>query len=771
MELLIVESPSKAKTIEKYLGKNFKVISSFGHVRGLPSRKDVVLPNEDFKTIYEVDDRSKKHVNEIVKYAKKAEIIYLATDPDREGEAIAWHIQQILDEKGCNAVIKRVVFHEITKKAVLNAISKPRDIDINQVCAQRSRQNIDYLYGYTASPVLWRKLHGVKSAGRVQSVAVKLTCMREEEIEKFKSEEYWSIEGIFEADSDNKRLEFKANLTHLDGTKLEKFSLKNEKSAKDAKALLQNKNYKVEGIEKKEVRRRPYAPFTTSTLLQDAARKFGFSAKKTALIAQRLYEGTDLGGGESTGLITYMRTDSVTLSSDAIGSTRQFIENTYGKKFLPANSILYRTKTKNAQEAHEAIRPTDVNRKPQDVKQYLESDQFKVYDLIWKRTVACQMEAAVFDQVSIIIQDESALNKFRATGTTLKFSGYLEVYNVGQDEDKEEEKENRLPVLLKDQALNLLQILTNQHFTQPPPRYTEATLVKKMEELGIGRPSTYPSIISVIQDRDYVKLEKKRFFPQARGRVVNAFLNHFFAKYVEYDFTANLEDKLDHVSNGEMDYLEVLREFWQDFKLKADEVMEFKNSDILAELQKSLDTFAFGDKKDKKCPDCKDGELQIRMSKFGLFISCSNYPECNYRTSIDMMKEDDNEGEHPPFDGEKVLGKHPEFGNEVLLKKGPYGFYIQNEQNGKPKRSSVPKGKNIDVIDLEYALSLLSLPRVLGAHPTTGEDVIANRGRYGPYVGHRKTFVSLKDIDVMEVTFDEAIKMIEEKEAKKGKGN
>lgn len=763
-KLLIVESPSKAKTIEKYLGKDFKVISSFGHIRGLPSRKDAVLPNENFKAIYEVDPKSKKHVAEIIKWAKKAEEIYLATDPDREGEAISWHIQEILSKENCTSKIKRAVFHEITKRAVLDAVSNPRELDINLVDAQRGRQTLDYLYGYTASPVLWRKLPGSKSAGRVQSVAVKVICERESEIERFRKEEYWSINGIFEVDSSK----FNSNLTYLDGKKLEKFSITTEEDAKKAKEIIEDKLYNVESIEKREVRRRPHAPFTTSTLLQDAARKFGFSAKKTSLLAQRLYEGISLGGGEATGLITYMRTDSVTLSSDAIASARKFISQKYGNKFLPQQAVVYRTKTKNAQEAHEAIRPTDVTRTPEQVKQCLDPDQFKVYSIIWKRTVASQMEAAVFDQVSVVIKDEAGLNKFKSVGTTLKFSGYLEVYNVGQDEDKEEEKENRLPKLSEGQKLDLLEIITNQHFTQPPPRYTEASLVKKMEELGIGRPSTYPSIISVIQDREYVKLEKKRFFPESRGRVVDAFLNNFFTKYVAYDFTANLEDQLDHVSNGERNYLEVLSNFWEDFKSKADEVVEFKNSDILLELQKSLEYYVFGEEDaKKKCPSCKDGQLQLKMSRFGLFISCSNYPECNYRTNINKMRgeEDNTEDSKQPAEN-KVLGMHPEYDAEILLKFGPYGPYVEVTQDGKVKRSSIPKSKKVEEVEIDYAVSLLALPRVLGKHPKTGKDIIANRGRYGPYVGHQKTFVSLKDIDVLDVTLEEAMRMIEEKESK-----
>lgn len=771
-KLLIVESPSKAKTIEKYLGKDFKVISSFGHIRGLPSRKDAVLPEQNFKTVYEVDAKSKKHVSEIIKWAKKADFIYLATDPDREGEAISWHIQQILNESKCKADVKRVVFYEITKRAVNEAVKNPRDLNVDLVDAQRGRQALDYLIGYTISPVLWRKLPGSKSAGRVQSVAVKIICEREGEIEHFKPQEYWSINGIFKSKSDN----FIANLTHLDGKKLEKFSITNQKDAENAKNTISDKSYSVSSIEKREVRRRPHAPFTTSTLLQDAARKHGFSAKKTSVIAQRLYEGIELEGGESTGLITYMRTDSVTLSSDAIADTRKFIASNYGNKFLPSKPIVYRTKTKNAQEAHEAIRPTDVMRKPEHVKHCLDADQFKIYSLIWKRTVACQMEAAIFDQVSVVIADQDRLNKFRSTGTTLKFSGYLEVYKAGQDEDSEEEKENRLPKISEGELLKLLEIITNQHFTQPPPRYTEASLVKKMEELGIGRPSTYPSIISVIQDRGYVRLDKKRFFPESRGRVVDAFLNNFFAKYVAYDFTAQLEDQLDHVSNGEMDYLKVLENFWGDFKSKADEVIEFKNSDVLAELQKSLEFYVFGENADKKCPSCTDGVLQIKMSRFGLFISCSNYPDCNYRTNISTMKGD--EGEAEAEDGapkaakeNHSLGMHPEYGAEVMLKFGPYGPYVETTKEGKVRRSSIPKGKNVEQVELDYAVSLLSLPRVLGSHPRTGEDVIANRGRFGPYVGHQKTFASLKNIDVLEVTFEEAIKLIEEKESKGSKGS
>ena len=766
MKLLVVESPAKAKTIGKYLGKGFKVISSYGHIRGLPSKQGAVNPDFDFALEYQVDPKSTKHISEIVRSVKQSDEIYLATDPDREGEAISWHILEVLKEKKVakNLPIKRVVFNEITKKAIQAAIKNSRDLDMNLVHAQQARQALDYLVGFTLSPVLWRKLPGSRSAGRVQSVALRMVCDREAEIEKFKQREYWTIEGKFKTDKND---EFLSNLTYWNGEKLEKFSITSKKESDAILKAMPEGRYCVKEIKKKQIKRNPNAPFTTSTMLQEASRKFGFSAKRTAQIAQKLYEGIDI-GGEAVGLITYMRTDSVNVSEEAIGATKKLIQGSYGDKYLPAKQRIYKTKAKNAQEAHEAIRPTDVNRTPEKMRGILEESFYKLYSLIWKRMVASQMENAVFDSVAADIASKDGKTVFRANGSSMVFDGFYKVYREGVD-DNDEKEAGMLPELNKGDFLDLTSAEGHQHFTQPPPRYTEATLVKKMEELGIGRPSTYPSIISILQDREYVLMDKKRFIPEARGRIVSAFLANFFAKYVEYGFTADLENELDYISDGKQDWKKVLKEFWYPFKSKTDETLEFKNTDVIAEVEKSLLQSIFRnsegeyDEKLRKCPKCEDGQFGIKMGKFGSFIGCSNYPECNATRPLvfgnaDEVEIIDNKAEDSEFP--KELGEKE--GEKVTLRKGPYGLYVQLGEKGKSvKRAGLPKDADIDNLTIEYALKLLSLPRVVGVHPETNEEIKVGCGRFGPFIQYQGKYISIKGQDPVAIELEAALEVID----------
>jgi len=733
--VVVVESPAKAKTINKYLGKDYTVLASFGHVRDLPAKDGSVKPDEDFEMIYEVDDDAKKHLSLIAKAAKESDALYLATDPDREGEAISWHVLEALKNSRAvhkNLQVYRVTFDEITKKAVLEAFAHPRDIDMNLVNAQQARRALDYLVGFTLSPVLWRKLPGSKSAGRVQSVALRLICERDEEIEQFISREYWDIKAALVATSGSI---ISARLIEYKGEKLEKFSITNEKFANEVAESLRHKQYKVAKLEPKEVRRHPAPPFTTSTLQQEAARKCGFGAKKTMQLAQKLYE---------EGIITYMRTDGVTVSADAITAARDYISGTFGTPYMPPQPRLYKTKSKNAQEAHEAIRPTDVTRTPQSLS--LEHDQARLYELIWKRMVASQMESALYDQliVDIAANDNQAI--LRASGSVVRFDGFLKLYIEGKDDENDEE-EAKLPTLKHDETLGVKEIAPEQHFTEPPPRYSEASLVKKLEELGIGRPSTYASIISVLQDRGYVKLDKKRFVAESLGRLVNAFLVSFFEKYVEYGFTADMEAKLDDVSAGEQDWKQVLRDFWKDFIAKIEESRELKVSQVLEALDQLLASYAFGTRKDgtdpRQCPACKTGRLGLKIGRFGPYIACSNYPECAHKEQI---------GDHIPVGtdaaGEdvklpKVLGKDPASGEDVSLRKGPYGVYVQLGTSKTPKRTSLFKSMRPENITLEIALQLLALPRELGAHPDTSKPIVVNNGKFGPYLLHDGKFTTL----------------------------
>ena len=629
--VVVVESPAKAKTINKYLGKDYTVLASFGHVRDLPAKDGSVNPDEDFSMIYETDPESKKHLSVIAKAVKDADELYLCTDPDREGEAISWHVLEALKESRAihkNLQVYRVTFDEITKKAILEAFKHPRDIDMNLINAQQARRALDYLVGFTLSPVLWRKLPGSKSAGRVQSVALRLICERDEEIEQFISREYWDIKAQMLSESGSA---ITARLIEYKGEKLEKFSITNEKQANDIASDLRTKQYKVSRLEPKEVRRYPAPPFTTSTLQQEAARKCGFSAKKTMQVAQKLYEA---------GYITYMRTDGVTVSQDAIAATREHIASAYGKPYMPPAPRFYKTKSKNAQEAHEAIRPTDVTRTPEQFGVSLDHDQARLYELIWKRMVASQMESALYDQLIVDIAATDKQAVLRASGSVVRFDGFLKLYQEGKD-DEDEEGEAKLPVLKQDEKVAVKEVTPEQHFTEPPPRYSEASLVKKLEELGIGRPSTYASIISVLQDRGYVTLDKKRFIAESLGRLVNAFLVSFFTQYVEYDFTADLEAKLDDVSAGEREWKTVLREFWTSFIAKIEESRELKVSQVLEALDHLLASYAFGagnDGKDpRECPACKTGRLGLKIGRFGPYIACSNYPECTHKAQLGDM--------------------------------------------------------------------------------------------------------------------------------------
>jgi len=792
MNVVIVESPAKAKTINKYLGQDYTVLASFGHVRDLLAKDGAVDPDNDFAMVWEVGDRSKKQIAEIRKALKGADRLYLATDPDREGEAISWHVLEVLGEKGGlkDIDVKRVVFHEITKRAVSDAMAHPRDIDEALVNAYLARRALDYLVGFTLSPVLWRKLPGAKSAGRVQSVALRLICEREAEIEVFRPQEYWTVDAGFATPEGQP---FTARLTHLDGRKLERMEIADEAAATAAVDAIEARAYRIESIEAKKVRRNPPPPFTTSTLQQEASRKLRFGTSRTMQLAQRLYEGVSL-NGETVGLITYMRTDSVTLSQEAVQASRRLIEKDFGPRYLPETPRVYKTKAKNAQEAHEAIRPTDLFRRPAQVRHVLDEEQFRLYELIWKRTVAASMENAVLDQVAVDLTSPDKAVTLRANGSVVAFDGFLKLYREDRDDEANgsgEDGDRRLPAMKEGEAPALTGVTPEQHFTQPPPRYTEASLVKKMEELGIGRPSTYASILKVLQDREYVKLDKRRFVPDDKGRLVIAFLSSFFPRYVEYDFTAQMEETLDDVSGGRIDWKAVLSDFWRDFSRAVDGAKDVTFSQVVDVLDDTLGPHFFPPKEGetaeaaRRCPGCADGRLNIKVGRFGAFIGCSNYPECRYTRQLGLENGNgETEGEAAEsVDLPRVLGTDPESGKEVSLRKGPYGLYVQlgeeehqppEEANGdgkkktrkkkgpKPPRASLPRGMPATHVDLEKALALLALPREIGVNPNSGEMITAGIGRYGPYVKHGSAYVSLKgDDDVLTIGLNRAVELVE----------
>jgi DNA topoisomerase-1 len=775
MNIVIVESAAKAKAINKYLGSKFKVLASYGHIRDLPSKDGSVEPDNDFMMHWDVDTRNAKVIREITAAVKGADKLILATDPDREGEAISWHILKVLEEKKVlkGMPVERVTFNAVTKQAVLDAMKAPRNIDAPLVEAYLARRALDYLVGFTLSPVLWRKLPGARSAGRVQSVALRLVCEREREIEAFRTDEYWTIEALL---ATAKGDEVRARLTAIAGTALKKLDVKDGASANAIKAAIEKGDFVITSVEKKAARRNPAAPFTTSTLQQEASRKLGFSAKQTMNVAQRLYEGVDI-GGETVGLITYMRTDGVQIIPEAIGPIRRSIEDTLGKRYVAPFIREYKTKAKNAQEAHEAVRPTDVAHRPEDVARHLQKDQAKLYELIWKRAVASQMASAELEQTTAEIEVKGRDGKaygLRATGTVVLFDGFLKLYEEGRDEEDEESR--RLPPLAEGEHLKDRGIEAKQHFTEPPPRYSEATLVKKMEELGIGRPSTYASTLAVLEDRGYVRIDRKRLFPDDKGRLVTAFLEAFFKRYVEYDFTASLEEKLDLISDHKLDWKEVLRDFWKEFTGAVAETKELRVSDVLEALNELLGPHIFPDKGDgsdpRACPNCGEGRLSLKVSgKFGAFIGCSRYPDCRFTRQIAQPQDGDPEMANP--DG-KLLGHDPETGLPVTLRTGRFGAYLQlgeGTRDDKPKRSSIPKGVDAATIDLEKALQLLSLPREVGLHPETGNMITAGLGRYGPFVLHDGKYANLESMEeVFSVGINRAVAVIAEKAAGGGKG-
>jgi DNA topoisomerase-1 len=773
MKVVVVESPAKARTINRYLGSDYTVVASYGHVRDLPAKDGSVLPDADFAMSWEVEGKSEKHMKAIVQAVRNADSLFLATDPDREGEAISWHVREVLNSRRAlkHLDVKRVVFNEVTRSAVLDAFSRPREIDRELVEAYLTRRALDYLVGFTLSPVLWRKLPGSRSAGRVQSVALRLICEREAEIEAFKPREYWTIEVEFKTEASQT---FTARLTHLDGKRLDRFDLDTEAKARAAAdAILRAPGFTVAEIDSRQVRRNPFPPFTTSTLQQEASRKLGLSASRTMQIAQRLYEGIDL-AGETVGLITYMRTDGVAVSSEAIAAARLLIGGEFGPSYVPDAPRVYRSPAKNAQEAHEAIRPTDLNRKPTDVVRYLDQDQRRLYELIWKRTVASQMASALLEQVAVDIADATGRLRLRANGSVILFDGFLALYQEDRDDTitDEESEGTRLPAMRKAERLTRGEVAPSQHFTQPPPRYAEASLVKKLEELGIGRPSTYAAILQVLQDRAYVRLEKRRFVPEDRGRLVTAFLTSFFERYVEYNFTADLENQLDDISGGRINWKEVLRSFWRDFSAAVEGTKDLTISQVLAALDAELGPHFFandGTGRDPRlCPGCGAGRLSLKLGKFGAFIGCSNYPECRYTRPLIV------EGEAEPSVQETALGAEPATGLSVTLKKGPYGHYVQlGEGNGdaKPKRVALPRSISPVDVDLATALRLLSLPRELGRQPETGEPIIAGIGRFGPYIKHGNTFKSLGiDDDVLTIGLNRAIVLLAETSPERRRG-
>ncbi|MCA3324064.1 MAG: type I DNA topoisomerase [Roseomonas sp.] len=770
-DVVVVESPAKAKTIEKYLGRDFTVLASYGHVRDLEEKDGAVLPDQDFAMLWGKDPRGEQQVGKIASALKGAKRLFLATDPDREGEAISWHVKDMLAERGAlkGKHVQRITFNEITKRAVQYAVAHPRDLDQPLIEAYLARRALDYLVGYTLSPVLWRKLPGSRSAGRVQSVALRLICEREAEIEAFRAREYWTIEGRFTTAAG---APFTARLTHLEGRKLEQFDLPDEAAAMRAKKLAEGGLYSVASVEKRRVRRNPPPPFMTSTLQMEASRKLGMGAQQTMRTAQALYEA---------GHITYMRTDGVTMAREAIAAIRDHVKSEFGPNYMPAAPREYASKAKNAQEAHEAIRPTDVTRSPDTMGGELEGAQARLYDLIWKRAVASQMASAEMDQTTVDIAAKDGRAQFRATGSVIAFDGFLKLYREDEDDraadaragilpgaPAEDEDSRILPPMREKEALKHGDIAASQHFTQPPPRYSEASLVKKLEELGIGRPSTYASILQRLQDLKYVSLEKRRFIAQDLGRMVTTFLVRFFEKYVDTGFTSAMEEKLDEISGGRAEWRAVMHAFWDEFSRAVEATKDLKVRDVIDALDEDLGPHIFparGDGTDPRvCPSCSAGRLGLRLGRGGAFIGCSNYPECRYTRPFGVGPA---QGEGAGAD--RDLGKDPATGQAVTLRRGPYGVYVQLGEAGtdakgkptKPRRASLAAGQNPETMTLEAALGLLSLPRVIGIDPESKEEITAGLGRFGPYVRCGSIFKSLdKDDDVLTIGLNRAIALL-----------
>ncbi|MBS0985726.1 type I DNA topoisomerase [Acetobacter thailandicus] len=773
-DVVVVESPAKAKTINKYLGDGYIVLASFGHVRDLPPKDGSVRPDENFAMSWQSDERGSKQIAAIIKALRGADTLYLATDPDREGEAISWHVRSMLEEKKAlkGIEVQRVTFNEITKSAVRHAMAHPRDLDFPLIEAYLARRALDYLVGFTLSPVLWRKLPGSRSAGRVQSVALRLICEREAEIEVFQPREYWTVTAALSTVSG---APFTARLTHLDGKKLDQFDLNNAVLAEAARKAVETATLSVHAIERRKTRRNPQPPFTTSTLQQEASRKLGMGAQATMRTAQQLYEGIDL-GGETVGLITYMRTDGVQMAAEAINAIRQHISKDIGADYLPEQPRHYASKAKNAQEAHEAVRPTNVSLSPATVAPHLTSDQRRLYELIWKRAVASQMASATLDQVAVDIADHSAKTILRANGSVITFDGFLRLYTESYDDnDKAADDESRmLPAMQERDKTALSNADAEQHFTQPPPRFSEASLVKKMEEIGIGRPSTYASILTVLRDRNYVMLENKRFVPEARGRLVTAFLVSFFERYVDPQFTASLEELLDDISDGRAEWKEVLSSFWASFSKAVEDTRELTITDVLNALDADLGPFFFPPRTDgsdpRHCTSCGTGRLGLKLGRYGAFIGCSNYPECQFTRRLSAESAEEGEGGAALKDGMKILGQHPVTGEDITVRQGPWGLYVQQgepdpaDKKAKPRRASLPKNTDGDKITLDQAVGLLSLPRLIGPHPETGEPIEAGLGRFGPYVKMGKVFGSLdKDDDVLTIGLNRAVDALAKK--------
>ncbi|MBV9521053.1 MAG: type I DNA topoisomerase [Hyphomicrobiales bacterium] len=768
MKVVVVESPAKAKTINKYLGRGYQVLASFGHVRDLPPKDGSVDPDHDFAMKWEVEAKGAKHVSEIAKSVKGAERLILATDPDREGEAISWHIVEALSARRLlkDMPVERVTFNAITRDAVTDAMSHPRAIDQALVDAYLARRALDYLVGFNLSPVLWRKLPGARSAGRVQSVALRLVCDRELEIERFVPREYWSIAAQLRTPAG---ASFEARLVGADGQKITRLDVGTASEAEAFKAALEAASFRVGQVEAKPGKRNPFPPFTTSTLQQEASRKLGLSPAATMRIAQRLYEGVNV-DGETVGLITYMRTDGVDMAPEAVTRIRRMIETEHGKAYLPQTARRYTNKAKNAQEAHEAIRPTDPVRHPRKMARLLEPDQARLYELIWIRSVASQMESATIERTTVDIAAQAGARKLdlRATGQVITFDGFLKLYQEGRDEEPEDEENRRLPPMQAGDPLSRERIEIAQHFTEPPPRFSEASLIKRMEELGIGRPSTYASILAVLQEREYVTLEKKRLVAADKGRIVTAFLENFFKRYVEYDFTASLEEDLDRISNSEIAWKEVMRRFWLDFSAAIAGTKELRTAQVLDALNDALGPHIFPDRGDgtnpRACPSCGTGNLSLKLGKFGVFIGCSNYPECRFtrQLSASAANGKGQSGENGALaNGVQVLGKDEATGLEITARDGRFGPYLQLGDGEKPKRVSLPKGLDPAAVDLAKAMQLLSLPREVARHPETGDPIVAGIGRYGPYVQHGKIFANLeRSDDVLEIGANRAIDLI-----------